>query len=188
MLQMRLIKDLWAENRGRLCLVIILCVLLATLQLWQGVWFAPKITATRLELSRLQTELRQARQQELVGGGAVVTSLADDVENFYQMVPPISGLGSFIGRLYSYAESAGIDIRQITYTTKPVENLKLQQYVLSFAVMGRYTQIKKFVHLLENSASLLVLDKIALVGTRQDAQDVVNLQLQLQTFFREEGA
>lgn len=186
--QVQLLKALWVENRGKLWLLICLVIVLAAMQLWQGLWIEPKITAALNDLRNLQGELRQARQQEAVGGGIVVSSLSEDVAHFYQMVPPVSGLGSFIGRLYSYAGSAGIDIAQIAYSTKPVEDLKLQRYELSFSVKGSYTQIKKFVHLLENSPSLLILEKITLGGTRQDDQEVVNLQMMLHTFFREEGA
>jgi len=183
----QLLKNLWAENRGKILLLVFLSGVFVAIQLWRSFWIEPKIAEARQELRTLQVDLRKARQQESIGGGALIADRSDDVENFYKMVPPVEGLGSFIGRLYSYADSAGIDIEKVSYDTEELDTLSLQQYSLSFDVSGSYTQIKKFVHLLENSPSLLVLDKISLAGARKKDREVVTLQMQMQTYFKEAG-
>lgn len=185
MADMLLIRSLWKENRTKLLLLVLLLIILGAVQLWQGLWIDQKLESSRVELLNVQTDLRLLRQQIAEGGGTQISGIADDLEHFYQMVPARSGLGSFIGRLYSYAEAAGIDIEQIGYAAKPVMGTGLLGYKLSFTVSGSYTQAKKFIHQLENSPSLLILDKISLAGTRKATAEVVNLQIQLQTFFRE---
>ena len=179
------IQTLWGENRGKLMLLLSILLLICSLQLWQVFWIDNKMESSRVELLKAQKDLRLNQQRVAEGGGAKITGLADDLELFYQRVPEKSGLGSFIGRLYSYAADAGIDIDQISYSTDPLEDTALLGYGLSFNVRGSYIQVKKFIHLIENSPSLLILDTISLAGVRRDATETVNLQLKLQTFFRE---
>jgi Tfp pilus assembly protein PilO len=180
----QLVQTIWDENRGKVLLLLVLLLLIGFLLLWQGLWVDPKLETSRMQLRRAQADLRLAQQRVAEGGGAKISGIAEDLEQFYQMIPPVSGLGSFIGRLYSYAGEAGIDIEQINYAAKPLDETELLGYQLSFAVSGSYTQVKKFIHRLENSPSVLILEKIALGGTRQETQETVSLQMQLQTFFR----
>jgi len=181
----QLIQALWGENRGKIFLLLFFVLLIAAVQLWQGLWVDMKLESSRMELRNAQTDLGLIQQRIAEGGGAKISGIADDLEHFYLMIPPRSGLGSFIGRLYSYAEASGIDIDRISYSAKPVKETELLGYQLSFTVSGSYAQLKKFIQQLENSPSLLILDKIALAGTRQATEEIVNLQMQLQTFFRE---
>ncbi len=181
----QLIQTLWGENRGKFLLLLFILLLIGSLQLWQGYWIDKKMESSRIELLRVQQDLRLNQQRVAEGGGAKLTGLADDLELFYQRIPAKSGLGNFIGRLYSYAADAGIDIDQISYSTDAVEGTALLGYGLSFTVSGSYTQVKKFIHRIENSPSVLILDNISLAGARRGAAETVSLQLKLQTFFRE---
>ncbi len=181
----QMLQALWRENRGKILLLCLLVLLLLAIQLGQSLWMDPALESSRITLRKTQAALRQAQLRVAAGGGAKITGIADDLDHFYQMMPARTGLGNFIGRLYSYAEDAGIDIDQISYAAKPVKDVGLLSYQLSFAVSGRYSQLKKFIYQLENSPSLLILQKIALDEARQKKKKVVNLQLQLQTFFLE---
>ena len=181
----QLIQTLWGENRRKVLWILLFVLLIGAIQLWQGLWTDLKLESTRVELGQVQTDLRLLQQRIAEGGGTRISDREDDLEHFYQMIPARSGLGSFIGRLYSYAAGAGIEIDQISYSAKPVKETALLGYQLTFAVSGSYEQVKKFIHLLENSPSLLILDKISLAGARKSTEEIVNLQLQLQTFFRE---
>jgi len=181
----QLIQTLWGENRGKLLLLLAFIVLIAALQFWQTLLIEPKLALSRTRLQQAQSDLRLTQQRVAEGGGAKISGLAEDLEQFYQIVPQKAGLGGFIGRLYSYAEDAGIDIAQISYAPKPVKQTRLLGYQLGFGVSGSYTQVKKFIHLLENSPSVLILERIALSSNRQEDKELVNLRLQLQTFFRE---
>ncbi len=182
----QLIQTLWDENRAKVLLLILLLGLIAGIQLWQGLRLAPQNEAARLQLRDLQAELGQERSKINAGGGEQVTSLSKDVERFYQLIPANSELGDFIGKLYSYAGKAGIDIDQINYSTEKVDDSVLLAYQLSFNVGGSYAQTKKFIQILENSPGILILQKISLVGARQEKEKIVRLQLQLQTFFKED--
>jgi len=181
----QLIQTLWGENRGKVLFLAILVLMIGAVQLWQGLWVDVKLDESRIDLRKEQNELRLLRQRIEEGGGAKLSGIADDLDSFYQIVPPRSGLGSFIGRLYSYAAAAHIDIDQISYSAKPVKETSLLGYQLSFKVTGSYAQVKKFIHQLENSPSLLILDQISLSGSNKAMEENVNLQLQLRTFFRE---
>jgi type IV pilus assembly protein PilO len=183
----QLIQTLWGENRAKVISVLIGILLIGAVQLWQGVWVEAELESTRQELKKAQADLDSIQQRIAEGGGLQISGLAEDLEHFYKMAPPRSGLGSFIGRLYSYAKAAKIDIDKISYAAKPVKETELLGYQLSFNVSGSYAQVKKFIHQLENSPSLLILDNISLAGKRQADDEVVNLKIQLQTFFQAAG-
>lgn len=185
MLRTQIFQTIWSENRGKFLFLLSTLLLIGSLQLWQGFWIDTEIAASSRELSRVQKELRLNQQRVTEGGGAQITGLADDLKNFYQGIPGKVGLGSFIGRLYSYATDAGIEIAQISYSTNPVEEMDLLGYDLSFTVSGSYLQVKKFIHLIENSPTLMIVDSISLAGARRMMTETVTLRLQLQTFFRE---
>lgn len=183
----QLIQTLWGENRGKVLILGFIVLLIGAVQFWQGGWVEIELESSRQELLKVQAEFDLIQQRIAEGGGAQISGVADDLEHFYKIIPQRSGLGSFIGRLYSYANTAGIDIDQISYDAKPVKETALLGYHLSFTVIGSYAQVKKFIHQLENSSSLLIIDKISLAGKRQTNEEVVNLHLQLQTFFQTAG-
>ncbi len=183
----QLIQTLWGDNRGKVILLLIIILLIGAVQLWRGVWVETKLESSHRELQKVQADLDSIQQRIADGGGAQISGVAEDLEYFYKIVPSRSGLGSFIGRLYSYAKAAEIDIDRISYTAKPVKETSLLGYQLVFTVTGSYAQVKKFIHQLENSPSLLILDKISLAGNRQADEEIVNLQIQLQTFFKAAG-
>jgi len=179
------LNTLWLENRGKLLVLSALILLCALFYAWRIFLLDPDLATAKNNLSRLETELRQQQQRITDGGGADVASLAVELQNFYAQIPPPEGLGEFIGQLYELATSAGIDIAQVNYAIKNLEDLPLFAYQLSFAVSGDYQQLKKFIHLLENSASLIIVDQITLDSAGQKNAGSVRLQIQVQTFFRE---
>jgi type IV pilus assembly protein PilO len=63
------------------------------------------------------------------------------------------------------------------------------QYDLDFAVSGGYEQLKRFIHLLENSPRILIIHQIALAGSEGagSGKPGVQLQIHLTTFFQEEA-
>ena len=182
----QIVQNLWYEQRGKLILLAVLLLLLVALQLWQALGLEPQVERLRHNLQARQDDLRKEQQRIAEGGGARISSIADDLEHFYQMVPSRAGLGSFIGRLYGYASDSGIDIDQINYSAEPVKGAGLLAYQLQFSVGGSYAQIKKFINRLETSPSLLIVSKISLNGKQAKSASSVSLQMELRTFFREE--
>ncbi|WP_020676038.1 type 4a pilus biogenesis protein PilO [Geopsychrobacter electrodiphilus] len=184
MLREQFIRAFWEENRRKIFLLSALILLVFAFHFIQIFWFDQKIVEINTQLQTNQSELQIAQQRLEEGGGEKITGIAEDLEHFYQIIPQRSGLGNFIGRIYSYAGDAGIDIAQISYVAKPVETTKLLSYTLNFGVSGSYPQLKKFIYLLENSPSVLILDKISLNSHHQEKNDVVGLQIELKTFFQ----
>jgi type IV pilus assembly protein PilO len=185
MMQDQQLNTLWVENRGKVLVLLVLILLCGLLYGWRIFLVDPELVATKQDLNRLEIELRQQRQRIDEGGGADIAGLAVELQNFYQQVPQPEGLGDFIGQLYQLATDAGIDIDQVSYAIKTLEELPLFAYQLSFSVSGEYRELKKFIHLLENSPSLIIVDQITLDSAGQKATGSVRLQIQVQTFFRE---
>lgn len=63
-------------------------------------------------------------------------------------------------------------------------------YGLSFSVDGRYAEIKKFIHLLENSSRIILIDNISLSDKsgKSGHPEKVSLQIKLRSYFREGDA
>jgi type IV pilus assembly protein PilO len=182
----KLIQTLWEENRGKMVTVLVLLLLIFSTHFVRVLWFDQKVEASLVQLRKAQDDLRITQQRIEEGGGEKISGISDDLEQFYKIIPSRSGLGNFIGRLYTYADDAGIDIAQISYLAKPVEDTSLLSYKLNFGVSGSYLQLKKFIHLLENSPSVLILDKISLSSSQQETTEIVSLRMELKTFFRED--
>jgi type IV pilus assembly protein PilO len=187
MSRQQMLKTLWTENRAKILLLVGLLLLIVALHLFQALWLEQKFDASREQLLNTQKELRLAQQRMDEGSGAKISGIAEDLEKFYEIIPEPSGLGSFIGRLYSYAGDAGIDIAQVSYQAKSIEDSRLFSYQLNFGVSGSYLQLKKFIHLLENSPALLIIDRISLSSSQQETTGNVGLQMELKTFFKEGG-
>lgn len=185
MISDQLLNTLWVENRGKFLVVFSLLLLCGLLYAWQVFLVDPDLATAKQGVNRLTLELRQQQQRIAEGGGADVAGLAVELQNFYQQVPQPEGLGDFIGQLYQLATDAGIDIDQVSYAIKALEELPLFAYQLSFSVSGDYRELKKFIHLLENSPSLIIVDQITLDSAGQKNTGSVRLQIQIQTFFRE---
>lgn len=185
MMHDQLFNALWVENRGKVLTLLTLILLGGLLYGGRVFLLDPDLATAKQNLGQLEVELR--RQQQLIaeGGGADVAGLAVELQNFYQQVPQPEGLGDFIGQLYQLSTGAGIDIDQVSYAIKPLEELPLFAYQLSFSVSGDYRELKKFIHLLENSPSLIIVDQITLDSSGQKNTGGVRLQIQVQTFFRE---
>jgi CBS domain-containing protein len=60
----------------------------------------------------------------------------------------------------------------------------LLRYQLTFTVNGPYRAIKQFVHTLEQSPRLIIIQQVGLQGADQPGGSDVRLQLNLDTFFR----
>ncbi len=184
-----LLLTIWNQNRPAL---IILCCLLAAsgaLFLLQTQLLEPKINRLSSQQSELQQQVRQRQLQVTTTGLPLSTAerIDEDLQKFRELIPEKLLFSEFIGELFSWAEQADLEIDQINYRPEPLPESGLLSYGLNFSVQGSYEQIKHFIHQLENSARILIIDKISLAGANDPQQDQqgVALQIELTTYFRE---
>lgn len=151
--------------------------------------------ATSPQLDALERQLiqQQSSQRQIRAGAAAQNPVQAyrqgeaDLEKFGAAIPSRSEFTALIGEIFSLADRAGLVIDSIGYDPKEIAGQNLLRYGFSFSVKGDYGQVKRFIHSLEQSERLIVIDDLALSGGKAGAAQV-ELRLRLATFFRTEAS
>lgn len=188
MFKSALLETIWEQSRSWLYVMGTLVLLSVVVLIYQTHVLAPETEQLQRRQSSLQKQVR-AREAKLNESGVPVSTvelMEENLEQFSRLIPPKQKFSDFIGELFHWAEQAQLEIRQISYQPKIDKETEYLNYGLSFSLQGTYEQLKKFMHLLENSKRVLIVDKIGLTGKRnKDSSTSVNLQINLTTLFQE---
>lgn len=185
---LELLRYLW--NHRRPALVINAVLLLANLILFVVVqqWLAPRVFEREQFFVKRQAEVRQMMRQR---GGMMDTpeqrfvTARKDLNDFNAAIPPYDDFTGLIEEMLVLSNKAGLDIRQMSYSQKQDDDLGHLLFNLSFAVSGDYREIKTFIHSLEESSRILVIEQIGLQGGADDTGGYkVSLRLQMSTLFQ----
>ena len=182
-----LITAVWEQNRTRLIVIFIQLLLVITIFVGQRWVSEPNLLVLRTEQSRLQQHVRQ-RQMGFANSGVPISAaeqIKKNLQQFERLIPVQTDFSGFIGELFEWAEQAGLDIHQINYQPEYEKETDFLRYGLSFSVKGSYSQVKKFIHLLENAKRLLMVEKISLTGSSSSKKkNKVDLRIELSTYFQ----
>ncbi|MEA3545252.1 MAG: type 4a pilus biogenesis protein PilO [Thermodesulfobacteriota bacterium] len=186
-----LIGAAWELNRSPIIVIIVLSILVIAVFSGQRWISEPELQTLRTEQSRLQQQVRQ-RHRQLTNSSVPVSAteqLKRNLQQFHRLIPAQTNFSNFIGELFGWAQQADLDIHQVSYQTKEEKETNFLRYGLSFSVKGSYSQIKKFLHLLENTNRILLIEKISLAGSSAKTKDQqqVNLRIELSTYFQGEA-
>lgn len=182
-----LIRDIWQVHRK---LLLLSCVLLACNLLWYLVLqqlLVPRVLEREQLFMNRQVEARQLLRQS---GGLAETpeqlfvQAQRDVAEFHQIIPEHRDFTGLIDELLVLAYRADLAIDQIAYKQDMAKNVDLLKYELSFTVQGRYEQLKKFIHSLEQSPRIMAVSQIALSSLDGEGPATVGLRLKLETVFQ----
>lgn len=174
----------WRLNRFLPLLIAGLFLLTAGSYLFLHFHSLPKLGALEHELIAQQAHLRQGRQNaERKTPAETYRQAVADLQSFRAAIPGKNEFPKLLGEIFSLSGKAGLSIDQISYQPKEVAGQGLLRYGLAFTVRGSYSQIKRFVYSLEQSERLLVIDSLTLSGGRETGEALVELRLQLATFF-----
>ncbi len=183
------VEVLWTQNRAAFVLLLVLLLGCCTFWLLQDYKIVPQIIRLRAQQDQLQQQLQQRELQVTTTGMPMSTAerIDKDLRRFRELIPAKQQFSGFIGELFSWAEQAELDIDQVSYQPELVAELGMLGYGLNFSVTGTYEQLKRFIHLLENSSRILIIENIALTGANSpdEGDSVVSLQIQLRTYFQE---
>jgi len=147
-------------------------------------FLSPAINSAERDTINLQADVR-----DLGAGGAALSpqrafvKAGEDIEQVRSIIPAREKLSGLVLDISRLAEDAGLTIERISYAPEKIEEFALLSYSLSFTVNGSYRQLKKFVHLLEVSRRLIVLDGISLVEGGKGTG--ISMRLKLTTYFKE---
>jgi len=176
------------QNRSPIIVIVVLFLLVVSLFVGQRWVSEPNLLALQIEQSRLQQHVRQ-RQMEFANSGVPVSAaeqIEENLQQFNQLIPALADFSGFIGELFDWAQQSGLDIHQVSYHPDNEKETGFLRYGLSFSVTGSYSQVKKFIYLLENSQRILLIEKISLHGSSNDnsGQHKVDLRIELATYFQ----
>ncbi len=159
---------LWVQNKGQLLFIMLMVLFTVGFFVTRVQIIDPELVQLRERQADLQQQVRQQKLLVTQSGLPVSTTekIADDLRKFRELIPDKQKFSSFIGILYKWANRAGLQIDSVSYQPKLDSELNLLQYGLSFSVHGDYTQLKKFIHSLENSQRILIIEKIALASKK----------------------
>jgi type IV pilus assembly protein PilO len=177
----KLIVALWHANRGGPLLLVVALVLNLGLLAMVYAWQRPRLE--RLEATVLKRQAAQRRPGRNDGATSAPEQMAVDLDRFFARIAPYEGFPVFLSELYDHAAVAGLRIDRISYRPEREQAVPLLRYGLEFSVTGAYGQVKRFIHALEQSPRLIVLEEMALAG-QEPARDRVTLRIELATFFK----
>lgn len=183
MLPADFLRQLWSGHRLLLGATVLLLLANLALGLTLQQYLVPTVNELEQRLIQNQSELRGSASKGMSPAQLFVQG-EQDLAVFREKIPSHQEFTGLIVELQSLADEADLDLNQITYTHEQGKGSDLLRYKLSFTLEGSYLDIKQFVHTLEQSPRLIIIEQIGLQGVSQDIDTDVRLQLNLETFFR----
>jgi Tfp pilus assembly protein PilO len=145
-----------------------------------------EVTAARQELEALEVRRRDAE-----AGVASIARARLAVERLYdeRFSTERRRLTRMIAEVKELAARSGLEPRSISYPSEEIEDYGLERRSFVFSVTGTYSDLRKFINLLELSDSFLTLQSVSLseVGG-VGGEGRLTIQLQLSTLFATEEA
>lgn len=176
-------RQLWSGHRMLLCTVGLMLLVNVALGVMLQKYLVPTVNEREQQLLLRQSELRSGS----VAGDSPAQLFAQgekDLAAFREKIPAHRQFTGLIVELQNLADEAGLDLAQITYGHEREKDSDLLRYKLAFTLEGSYRDIKQFIHALEQSPRLIIIEQIGMQGVGQDRDTDVRLQLSLETFFR----
>jgi Tfp pilus assembly protein PilO len=133
---------------------------------------------------------RQSEQARLIRSRALVANVdrgKSDGEKFLAsyMTPRQFTYSTITGELNETAKAAGMEKFQATITLNPVpgsEDLDMMSVTLN--VEGKYSQLVKFVNLLDRSQRFLIIESLTV--TPRAKSDILTVNVKLDTFVKDD--
>ena len=176
-------KAVWRVNRIIPVSLVGLLGLNLLLSLFLTYGLEEKATVIQAEVIRLQADERhtQGGRGDSESPVIIYTRGIEDLQRFRQAMPDKSELSGLVDELFSMADRAGLSIDSVQYNSRKESEQQLLRYVIDYQVTGTYKQIKKMIHLIEQSERIIFIDELSLGSARADKN--VSLSLTLTTFF-----
>jgi Tfp pilus assembly protein PilO len=148
---------------------------------------SPEALEQQLAGAILQQQSEQAR---LVRSRALASNIdrgKTDGENFLAtfMTPRRSTYSTVAGELTQTAQTAGMDKFSATISLNPIPGSEdLDMMSITVSVEGKYSQLVKFVNLLDRSQRFLIIESLTV--TPRAKSDVLTVNVKLDTFVKED--
>jgi len=182
------LKDPRVLVRAALGLLVVANIVAALMVFkpWGG--SAEDLAREQIDLQQQLTsiEARLAKTKALVTKAERARKEGDDFLARYTTVRR-SAFSTILAELERVAGEAGIQARPVSYDLDQVEGSDtLDQLSINAAYEGSYTNLTKFVNLLDKSPRFLIIESLMAAPQQSNAGDLLSVTIKLDTFVREE--
>jgi len=144
-----------------------------------------QLRSSRIE--RTQTDLihATAERKELERKLEAARSSRDAIESFYddRLASENVRLTRILAEVRELATRAGLAPTAIKYGKQEIDDHGLLRRSIEFSVEGSYVEFRRFVNMLELSSSFLLLERVGLRGSDDDAAGQLRIALVVSTLF-----
>ena len=137
------------------------------------------------QLTSMQTRLEKTKA--LVAKAERARKDGDDFLAEYTTVRR-AAFSTILAELQRVSQEAGIQARPVNYDLEQVEGSDtLYQMNISSAYEGSYTNLTKFVNLLDKSPRFLIIESLTAAPQQSNTGDLLSVSIKLDTFVREQS-
>jgi Tfp pilus assembly protein PilO len=159
-------------------------VLGVVINLYTYTYQQPLLTKARSEW--LQQSAAEQRGIAALSRDEVYKIGQGDLAKFRERIYPKTQFARFIGEIYETAANNRLDVSTISYKPIVSKESRLLGYSLTLAVVGNYTQLKKYINDLDSLGNLSHIDSISF-GSQGGTNELVQLQVQMTAYFKKEA-
>ena len=147
------------------------------------------------EIERIETRIRELREeyQRLLAEKKRRLALLEatdrayeGLERFYSLLFNEGEKTRLLSLIYSMVRTAELTVNSASYSPEIIKEEGLWRYTITFHVEGPYTRIKRFIHEIETSPHLWIIEELGLFSSKNGGEKIV-LKLKLTTYISPGG-
>ncbi|MGC9945446.1 MAG: type 4a pilus biogenesis protein PilO [Bryobacteraceae bacterium] len=143
----------------------------------QQVDMQQRLASMQTRLAKTKALVAKAERARKEGDGFLTQYTTDRQHTF----------STIFAELERVAREAGVQPRPVSYELDQVEGSdSLYQMDISAAYEGSYTDLTKFVNLLDKSPRFLIIESLMAAPQQSNAGDLLSVSIKLDTFVREQ--
>jgi Tfp pilus assembly protein PilO len=148
--------------------------------LGRGSLLAKQVSGAEREVGKLEGQLHQLEQTT-----RALEELQANLNDLRErrLGPMRERLVPFLKEVVSRTQESGLQPERVAYAVRREEKTGLVYLSAAYSVKGSYDQIRRCVYLLESSPEFVLVDGMGLRGDESASSLVVEVQLNLGTYF-----
>jgi len=183
-MNLSILKEIALSRKRSLLILAFLFLAAIFAQLYLVMYQKPKLEKARSEWVKLRDA--QARGVARVSRDEIYRNGESDFKKFRERIYAKNQFARFVGELYDIAGRNRLEVSSVTYKPEINKENSLLQYVMAISISGSYGELKKFIADIDSAGNMLHVDSVSF-SSQGGGSDLVQLQLQLTTYFRTEA-
>lgn len=168
-------------------LIILVALALINLAFYAILVYPLQSAAIREEDDYMQTRNRLASLKAKASLAKTVQDSSSAIGELTGRLPARNGLPYLIRDIHGVAREFDLRIPNVTYEPQKVKGEALTSLTITFPVEGNYPDIRRFIHEMETSDRLLMIEDIGISSSARETA-TTNLQMKLRTYLRSDSA